>query len=76
MGAWTDSSGEKSHAGTLRPNSRDEQETTPKSQPNPSDEIPNGGLKAWLQVLGSFMVFLNTWYPSLLHFVQLIGALH
>lgn len=22
---------------------------------------PNGGLKAWLQVLGSFMLFFNSW---------------
>ena len=25
-------------------------------------EIPNGGLKAWLPVLGVFFVFFNTWY--------------
>jgi hypothetical protein len=25
-------------------------------------QIPNGGLNAWLQVLGSFMLFFNTWY--------------
>src|ERR1700761_642353 len=24
-------------------------------------EIPNGGLKAWLQVLGSFILFFNSW---------------
>ena len=23
---------------------------------------PNGGLRAWLQVLGSFFLFFNTWY--------------
>ena len=23
--------------------------------------IPNGGLIAWLQVLGSFFIFFNTW---------------
>ena len=23
--------------------------------------VPNGGMKAWLQVLGSFFVFFNTW---------------
>ena len=23
--------------------------------------VPNGGLKAWLQVLGVFFVFFNTW---------------
>lgn len=69
MGASTDSSGDNSRAGTLRPDSRDEREATPKSQPNYSDEIPNGGLNAWLQVLGSFMTFLNTWYASLSFFV-------
>lgn len=24
--------------------------------------VPNGGLTAWLQVLGGFMLFFNTWY--------------
>ncbi|KAJ5887890.1 MFS general substrate transporter [Penicillium taxi] len=27
----------------------------------PASEAPNGGVKAWLQVLGSFFLFLNTW---------------
>jgi hypothetical protein len=25
------------------------------------DEIPDGGLVAWLQVLGSFALFFNSW---------------
>lgn len=25
------------------------------------DAVPNGGLLAWLQVLGAFFLFLNTW---------------
>lgn len=25
------------------------------------DEPPNGGLFAWMQVLGSFMIFFNSW---------------
>lgn len=25
------------------------------------DNIPNGGLVAWLQVAATFMVFLNSW---------------
>lgn len=29
--------------------------------PVPSNEPPNGGVKAWLQVAGSFFLFLNTW---------------
>lgn len=32
------------------------------SQPKPANEIPNGGLRAWLQVVAAFMVFFNTWY--------------
>ena len=24
-------------------------------------EIPNGGFTAWLQVVGAFCIFLNTW---------------
>ncbi|RDW91297.1 MFS monocarboxylate transporter-like protein [Coleophoma crateriformis] len=39
--------------------------TTPQLEaqvpPPASDEIPNGGLTAWLQVLGSFILFFNTW---------------
>ena len=34
--------------------------TTPK-QASPSDPIPDGGLLAWLQVLGSFFLLFNTW---------------
>lgn len=45
-----------------------------------SDEVPNGSLKAWLQVVGSFMAFLNTWYflPLLslvLYLLTHLGAL-
>jgi hypothetical protein len=35
-----------------------------KSKPdsvNNIKSIPNGGLKAWLQVAGAFVLFLNTW---------------
>jgi hypothetical protein len=33
----------------------------PKDQ---NHEIPNGGFKAWLQVLGSFFLFFNSWFVS------------
>lgn len=35
----------------------------PKSEAtaNPAGAIPNGGLQAWLHVLGGFMLFFNTW---------------
>jgi MFS family permease len=29
--------------------------------PNPHGAIPNGGLQAWLHVVGGFMLFFNTW---------------
>ena len=27
----------------------------------PGDDIPNGGLVAWLQVLGAFFILMNSW---------------
>jgi nitrogen fixation-related uncharacterized protein len=39
---------------------KDEETTEPQPEAKDADEIPNGGLKAWLQVLGSFMLFFNT----------------
>jgi hypothetical protein len=29
--------------------------------PKAPDPLPNGGLTAWLQVLGCFMLYFNTW---------------
>ena len=29
------------------------------------DDPPNGGLVAWLQVAGSFLLFFNSWYDSI-----------
>ena len=29
---------------------------------NDLSSVPNGGLRAWLQVVGAFMLFFNTWY--------------
>ena len=29
---------------------------------NDIDSVPNGGLRAWLQVMGAFSLFFNTWY--------------
>jgi hypothetical protein len=29
---------------------------------NHVDSIPNGGFQAWLQVLGAFFLFFNSWY--------------
>ena len=26
-----------------------------------TSSIPNGGVKAWFQVLGTFFIFFNTW---------------
>jgi hypothetical protein len=35
--------------------------TTKAHSVNHVDSIPNGGLIAWLQVLGSFFIFFNSW---------------
>lgn len=31
------------------------------------DEPPNGGLRAWLQVLGAFFMYFNTWGKYKIH---------
>lgn len=36
---------------------------------DPNHEIPNGGFKAWLQVLGSFFLFFNSWLVLLTYHV-------
>lgn len=40
-----------------------ELETVASSKPSVNNirSVPNGGLTAWLQVLGSFFLFFNTW---------------
>jgi hypothetical protein len=35
-----------------------------------ADVIPDGGLIAWLQVLGSFFLFINCWYVALLFLLR------
>ena len=35
-----------------------------KASVNNVSTIPNGGLKAWLQVLGAFFLLFNTWYAG------------
>jgi hypothetical protein len=32
---------------------------------NDLSSVPNGGLRAWLQVAGAFMLFFNSWYVDL-----------
>ncbi|EFY85727.1 MFS monocarboxylate transporter, putative [Metarhizium acridum CQMa 102] len=44
----------------------DEEKTLPPSPPtmppaNPAADVPNGGVQAWLHVLGAFMLYFNTW---------------
>lgn len=36
-----------------------------KASVNDTSSIPNGGFKAWLQVVGTFFIFFNTWYGCL-----------
>ena len=37
------------------------QKTKSQASVNDISSIPNGGLRAWLQVLGAFSLFFNTW---------------
>ena len=49
-----------------------------KSRPsiNNAAAIPNGGLTAWLQVLGAFFLFFNSWYVArVLGYVYLMMVL-
>ena len=32
----------------------------------PHDDVPDGGLVAWLQVFGSYFAFMDTWYDPAL----------
>jgi hypothetical protein len=45
------------------PQSSDGQAASPAagSPPTSPGPIPNGGLQAWLQVLGAWILFFNTW---------------
>jgi hypothetical protein len=36
----------------------------PAPAPSQQSQIPNGGLQAWLQVLGAHLLFFNSWYES------------
>lgn len=36
------------------------------AEPDGEQPPPDGGLLAWLQVLGSFFLFMNTWWARLL----------
>lgn len=47
-----------------RTSSEDSLETQA-APPVVASQPPNGGVKAWLQVLGSFILFFNTWSVSL-----------
>ena len=37
------------------------EKTKSEASVNDVSSIPNGGLRAWLQVLGAFALFFNTW---------------
>jgi hypothetical protein len=45
---------------------KDDQESTQLASPPPKapDPPPNGGLVAWLQVLGGFFIFFNSWFVT------------
>jgi hypothetical protein len=46
---------------------KDEIPQAAQPQPAPSSPIPNGGFKAWLQVLGAHLLFFNSWYVKERH---------
>jgi peptidoglycan hydrolase-like protein with peptidoglycan-binding domain len=50
------------------PQSSDGQAATPTaaSPPTSPGPIPNGGLQAWLQVLGAWILFFNTWLENII----------
>jgi hypothetical protein len=37
--------------------------------PGPSGGPPNGGFEAWLQVVGAFFLFMNSWVSVAIHIV-------
>jgi hypothetical protein len=47
----------------------DAEVAAPTAAPAPAasqqSQIPNGGLQAWLQVLGAHLLFFNSWYLHL-----------
>lgn len=43
------------------PAPQDEEKATPPPKDDAPGPAPDGGLVAWLQVLGGFMLFFNTW---------------
>ncbi|KUI52926.1 Riboflavin transporter MCH5 [Cytospora mali] len=43
------------------PKSQDVPLTTPAAPPSGMPHQPNGGLHAWLQVIGGFFIYFNTW---------------
>jgi hypothetical protein len=46
---------------TRHPQSSGEAEPEVSNAPPSPGPIPNGGLQAWLQVLGAWILFFNTW---------------
>lgn len=66
MGANVDVE-ESAVANPLTNNHNDSEDTIPNeldrpTEEKPSDESYDTGLTAWLQVLGSFFLFFNSWY--------------
>ncbi|KAL4892315.1 major facilitator superfamily domain-containing protein [Aspergillus ambiguus] len=51
----------RGHPEPERNEKHDFQAQKAKASANDASTIPNGGLKAWLQVFGTFFIFFNTW---------------
>ena len=66
MGGQENEAGDLSNDDTLWAAQERDNEEARKGIPSivpkdPINEIPNGGSQAWLQVLGSFFLFFNSW---------------
>lgn len=59
----TDKDSESQFEAAAEPEAVEKQNETPAAAPAgpPGGQPPDGGLKAWLQVVGAFLLFFNTW---------------
>ncbi|KAJ5610832.1 MFS general substrate transporter [Penicillium lagena] len=48
---------------------------TPKAAANDTISIPNGGTWAWIQIVGTFFIFLNTWSALLAQLIHVFRGI-
>lgn len=49
------------HTLSLKDINKDKDKDAPPA-PAPGSDVPDGGLLAWMQVVGAWILFFNTWY--------------